>query len=210
MSGGILPIVFPGAIAQGSSGGPSYSTTVVTLASGHEQRNINWAQARHRYNVARGITTAQRLEQVVAHFHAVQGRALGFLYPDPLDHGSGPGGIEPTPLDQAIGTGDGATTAFQLRKTYARGGAERSRTITRPVPGSVRCAVNGTETAAFTVDTTTGIVSFASAPGAGLLVQAGFRFLVPVRFDTDHLETSWEAWAAQAVAELPLIEIREC
>jgi uncharacterized protein (TIGR02217 family) len=206
----VLPIVFPGAIAQGSSGGPAYSTTIVTLASGHEQRNVNWAQARHRYNVARGITTAQRLDQVVAHFHAVQGRAYGFLYPDPLDFSTAALGAAATPADQVIGTGDGVTTAFPLRKRYARGGWSRDRLITRPVEGSVRCAVNGIETTGFAVDPETGVVTFAAAPGVGLAVQAGFAFRVPVRFDTDQLETSWEAWRAQAVAELPLVEIRDC
>ena len=39
----------------------------------------------------------------------------------------------------------------------------------------------------WTVDTTTGVVTFTAAPAGGVIVRAGFEFDVPVRFDTDKL-----------------------
>ena len=39
----------------------------------------------------------------------------------------------PGPADQRIGTGDGATTAFQLVKTYGAGYAPYARPIAKPV-----------------------------------------------------------------------------
>ncbi|RYE16938.1 MAG: TIGR02217 family protein, partial [Sphingobacteriaceae bacterium] len=44
-------IRFPEDISYGSSGGPGYSTDIITVNSGAEQRNINWNQARSKYNV---------------------------------------------------------------------------------------------------------------------------------------------------------------
>jgi hypothetical protein len=41
-----LDISFPGSVARGATGGPGFSTQIVTLASGAEQRNVNWSQAR--------------------------------------------------------------------------------------------------------------------------------------------------------------------
>ena len=41
-------------------------------------------------------------------------------------------------VDEALGTGDGATTAFQLVKRYASGSQTWVRTITKPVAGTVR------------------------------------------------------------------------
>jgi len=46
------------------------------------------------------------------------------------------------------------------------------------------------------VDAATGIVTFGTAPGAGVVVKAGFEFDVPCRFDMKRLETSWVAWEA--------------
>jgi uncharacterized protein (TIGR02217 family) len=54
------------------------------------------------------------------------------------------------------------------------------------VAGTVRIALDGVELASgWSVDATTGIVTFAAAPGAGVAITAGFEFDVPVRFDSD-------------------------
>ena len=79
--------------------------------------------------------------------------------------------------------------------------------------GSVRVAVAGTEAAEgtdFTVDTTTGVVTFLPGhiPAGGEAVTAGFLFDVPVRFDTDYLEVDLSAFAAGAIPKIPLVEIR--
>ncbi len=39
-------VQFPPDIAYGASGGPEYLTSVVSMASGYEQRNANWSAAR--------------------------------------------------------------------------------------------------------------------------------------------------------------------
>ena len=43
---------FPDNVAYGATGGPEFATTVVATGSGHEKRNVNWAQARGRWDVA--------------------------------------------------------------------------------------------------------------------------------------------------------------
>jgi uncharacterized protein (TIGR02217 family) len=83
----------------------------------------------------------------------------------------------------------------------------------KPVAGSVRVAVGGTEVAegtAFSIDTTTGIVTFHSGhiPASSAAVTAGFLFDVPVRFDTDYLEVDLSAFAAGAIPKIPLVEVR--
>ncbi len=50
-----LDIAFPGSVGRGATGGPGFSTQIVTLASGAEQRNVNWSQARGRWNISTGI-----------------------------------------------------------------------------------------------------------------------------------------------------------
>jgi uncharacterized protein (TIGR02217 family) len=49
---GFHEIRFPDNIAYGATGGPEFATTVVATGAGHEKRNVNWAEARGRWDVA--------------------------------------------------------------------------------------------------------------------------------------------------------------
>ena len=112
--------------------------------------------------------------------------------------------------DQPLGEGDGEAPDFALIKRYASGGAWVDRPIVKPVAGTVRVAVGGVEKTSgvdFTVDTTTGLITFASAPALGAAVTAGFEFDAPVRFDVDRLEVSRDAFGAGAAPDAPVIEI---
>jgi uncharacterized protein (TIGR02217 family) len=206
-------VLFPLDIALKSAGGPERRTDVVVLGSGREERNARWAHSRRRYDAGYGIKTLEALSEVVAFFEERRGRLHGFRWRDRLDHASAAPGAAVAPTDQPIGTGDGAAVAFQLVKTYGGFYAPYQRPIAKPVPGSVRVAVAGVEVAAdtdFTVDATTGVVTFmpGHAPGAGEAVTAGFLFDVPVRFDTDYLEVDLAAFAAGAIPNIPLLEVK--
>jgi uncharacterized protein (TIGR02217 family) len=136
------------------------------------------------------------------------GRLHGFRFRDRSDWKSCAPGSLHQPTDQALSLGDGLNRVFQLKKTYASGGAQYVRDIRKPVAGSVRCAVDGAETSAFTADTTTGLVTFDAAPGLGLSVAAGFQFDVPARFDTDRLEINLSHFEAGEIPSIPIVEIR--
>jgi uncharacterized protein (TIGR02217 family) len=206
-------VLFPLDIALKSAGGPQRRTDVVALGSGAEQRNARWANSRRRYDAGYGVKTYDALSQVVAFFEERRGRLYGFRWRDRLDNSSAAPDAAVAPTDQAIGTGDGGTATFQLTKTYGSLYAPYQRAIVKPVAGSVRVAVDGTEQGEggdFTVDTTTGMVTFLAGhiPATGASVTAGFLFDVPVRFDTDYLEVDLSAFAAGAIPKIPLVEIR--
>ncbi len=84
------------------------------------------------------------------------------------------------------------------------------RPITKPVPGSLRVALSGIEAmTGFSLDTTTGIVTFDTAPTTGATVTAGFLFDVPVRFDTDRLDIELSSFEAAEAPSIPLVEVNE-
>jgi uncharacterized protein (TIGR02217 family) len=200
------PIRFPLDVALGARGGPERKTDVVTLASGREQRNGRWQHSRRRYNAGYGVKSRADMAAVLAFFEERRGRLHGFLWRDGLDYSSG--GAVPTALDQAIGTGDGTTTAFQLTKRYGASFDPYLRPITRPVAGSVKAAVAGVELmSGWAVDVATGVVTFTSAPANGAAVTAGFLFDVPVRFDTDRLDVELTSFDGAEVPAIPLVEI---
>lgn len=193
---------FPDDIAIGATGGPGFSTEVVTLRSGREKRNVNWAEARGRWDVAHGLKDQGQLDRLVAFFRARRGRAHAFRFKDWTDFRL---------PRQAIGEGDGATAAFPLVKSYGDdGGYSAPRRITRPVAGTVRLWLAGVEQqTGFTVDHTAGVVTFAAPPAAGATVEAEAEFDVPARFDTDQMKVSVEAYDAFRWGQIPIVEVRE-
>jgi uncharacterized protein (TIGR02217 family) len=206
-------ILFPLDIALRSAGGPQRRTDVVLLGSGAEERNARWAHSRRRYDAGYGVKTFEALSQVLAFFEERRGRLYGFRWRDRLDHSSAAPGLAVAPTDQVIAIGDGVTGTFQLNKTYGALYSPYRRPIAKPVPNSVRVAVaeiEMEEDTAFTVDATTGVITFRTGhiPANGAAITAGFLFDVPVRFDTDYLEMDLSAFAAGAIPKIPLVEIR--
>jgi uncharacterized protein (TIGR02217 family) len=203
------PVLFPVDISYGSAGGPQFSTDVVETISGFEQRNVNWSQARLRYNVAYGVRSAAQLETLLAFFRARQGKAYGFRFRDWTDYQSCPAAASPAPLDQNLGSGDGTNKMFALRKAYTSGATTVYRSITKPVAGSIRVDLNGVEQlSGWTIDTETGLVTFTAAPASGVSVTAGFLFDVPVRFDSDTLSLSLDSYGVGSANGVDLIEVR--
>jgi uncharacterized protein (TIGR02217 family) len=200
---------FPPAISRGSSGGPERRTEIVVTGSGAEERNSRWAHSRRRYDAGVGIRSLDDIHRVIAFFEERRGRLIGFRWKDHADWKSCAPGAQVSALDQALGTGDGTRRSFALVKRYGAGLRDYVRAITKPVAGSVRIAVAGAPVTGFSVDTTTGLVTLAQPPAAGVRVTAGFEFDVPVRFDTDELRINLAQFAAGEIPEIPLVEIRQ-
>ncbi len=199
---------FPTAISYNSAGGPSYSTRVVQVQSGHEKRNQNWSFPRHRYDVAYGVKQLSDLEDLITYLHAMTGRTHGFRFKDWADFKSCKTSETVDDQDQALGSGDAAEDEFQIIKTYTEGSLSLARYITKPVSGTVTVALDGVNQASgWSVDTATGIITFSTPPGAGVVVSAGYEFDVPVRFDIDHLSTQITDYQ-MGTATAPMIEIR--
>lgn len=200
---------FPLRLALGTSGGPWRRTDIVALSNGRESRNQRWRDARRRYDAGSGVRSVSDLYEVIAFFEARAGQLYGFRFTDPVDFQSRGPEQTVTATDQLLGIGDGTRTAFQLVKHYGDAGGSTERVIARPLAGSVLVSVNGTPLggAGFSVDDGTGVVTLGSAPAGGSVIRAGFRFDVPVRFDTDRIEVDLDAFRAGRIPSIPLIEV---
>ena len=199
-------VSFPIEIGAEASVAPAFSTNVVTSASGNEYRNVNWQQARLKFDAGPGVRSDADIEALLAFFRARRGAAIGFRFRDPYDFSSNAMTGSPTGKDQQVGTAGGATVRFRLVKNYSGGEIRR---ITRPVAGSVRMAVDGTEQISGWTLEEAGEIVFDAAPAVGAVVTAGFLFDVPVRFAEDHLEVNRATFQAGEAPSVPLIEIRE-
>jgi uncharacterized protein (TIGR02217 family) len=139
------------------------------------------------------------------------GQMYGFRWKDWSDYKSSVASADPTYLDQVIATGDGVVAVFPLVKTYRSGEQSYARPITKPVLGSVRIGLDQDEMQEgidYQVDVTTGLITFQHPPDIAVQVRAGFEFDVPVRFDTDQIQTSVANFQAGSVPNVPIVEVR--
>lgn len=163
--------LFPFDISYNSIGATRFQTDVSQVDSGADQRIRRWDQPLMEYDIAYGVRTMEQLHGLIAFFRAMRGKLYSFKYKDHMDHTSTtavavearkPPAVSFT--DQALGTGDGSTYKFQLKKAYATpdGAYDFLRPIYKPMGGTVRVGIQGVETANFVVDLMTGIVTFTS------------------------------------------------
>lgn len=204
-------IRFPATLSFGSVGGPERRTDIVTLANGFEERNTPWAHARRYYDAGVGLRSLDDVATLIAFFEARQGQLHAFRWKDWSDFKSCMPSANVGPLDQFIGRGDGQRVTFQLVKTYASGAQSYDRPITKPVKGSVQVALGGDTKVAgleYKVDEAIGTITFKQPPAVGAEIRAGFEFDVPVRFDTDRIQTSVSSFQAGEVPTVPIAEVR--
>lgn len=191
----------PETISYGVQGGVGFKTDIIENFAGFEQRNISWSQIKGKWTISYNTRNKSDLSILNAFFIARRGKAYGFRFKDWSDYQA---------TNQSIGVGNGTITTFQLIKIYSDAASSYVRTIKKPVSGTVKIYFNGTlQSSGYTVNNTTGIITFTTAPTSGVVITADFEFDVPVRFDTDDanitisLPNGGGSWV-----EIPIVEIR--
>ena len=174
-------------VAYGFVGGASFSTTRVELFSGIVARNAERSLPLYRYSAPYDRIKPADHEVVVAAFNACLGGLHSFRFKDWADY-SETAGV----LGTAAG---GAGETIQLVKVYTFGSTTLSRTIKKPVTGTVQLYEDAVALAS-SVDTTTGICTFTSS--AGKVITADFEFDTPVMFSDDDLQFSFANWEAHS------------
>lgn len=194
-------IRFPDDISYGAQGGPGFNTTVVITKSGQESRNQNWQEARIEWDVSTAVKDKNDAHTLLAFFRARRGKAFGFRFKDWSDYQA---------TGEQIGTGDNSTTTFQLVKVYDDSLIQTTRNITRPVANTTKIYFDSVEQlTGWTVDTTTGIVTFDTAPSTNVAITADFEFDIPARFDTDKLRINIQGFDAFVGEAINIVELRE-
>lgn len=198
----------PTGVERGATGGPRFKTTLLALGSGFELRDPTWAQTRGVWDIGYSARSdILTLREVRDFFYCRRGRAHSFRFKDWADYIIG---VPDTDTDQTIGTGDGSTTAFQINKRYISGNIQFSRTITKPVEGTMRVFLTSVEQfSGFSVDFATGIITFSPAPSNLVPVGVICNYDAAARFDTDQLNLSMTLEVVGTVPNITLVEVRE-
>ena len=217
-------------VSRGARGGPRFFTTIIAAFSGYEKANANWATARLRWDIGHVVNDMTKLAYVLSFFRARQGRAYGFLFRDPSDYYAGMSYVADVLTPNAVpevlaATGDGATLVFQLTKTYTDTIASSVRTVYRPIQTDFTSGADvspkiytktgagawtlKTVTTDYSINFSTGKVTFVSAPAAGVQIGWAGQFCIAARFDTDDMIISLDAANVGEWQSIPVVEVRE-
>lgn len=176
------PPSFPALAGQGWSvhKKPMFSTRVASHVSGREARTPFYSYPLYEFEVkiegldSNGTWTGlgvNSLQSLMGLYLQCQGQFGTFLYTDPTDD---------TATGQALAIGDGATTAFTLVRTL--GG------FTDPVGWVLSIGhvyLNGVNQPSGWTLTAPNILTFSTAPGAGVAITADFTYAFNCRFLDD-------------------------
>lgn len=142
-----------------------------------------------------GVTPFDELRNIWNFYNQQQGSAIPFNYYDPSDNTTR---IDPAvPANFNFAVGDGTTTEFQAA----------SPLLAPVIPSTVISVnLNGTPTGTASLDANTGIFTFSSAPGNGVLIGMDCTlFFYRVRFNTDGLEAENFAYQFWQMKTLKMI-----
>ena len=211
-------VLFNPQVSYGATGGVEFSTTVVRMESGYEQRNINWEVSGGKWDVSQALKSQSELDDLIAFFRARRGKAYSFRFLDWTDYDISA---------EALGSFDGSPgTKVQIQKTYTDDGSyTQVRTVTKPVdvtdaahtlsltdPSYTTMTVTldagaATEGVDYSVDYETGEIEDLIGVSKAVVVSCSFH--VHARFDVDQMRVNIEAFDLNTWGQIPVIELKQ-
>lgn len=171
-------------VRAGASYSDQYEVEITQTASGSEYRRLVHPYPVRVYNVFYTQQTANLWSDILALYHRAYGMFAGFRVKALDDYTTNARIAAPTATDQTLEVIT-AGTVYQLQVAYGTGGTPLSigepvRTIFKPVASTTKVAIGTLEqtvTTMWSVDTTTGRVTFAanktrSVTGTGITQAA--------------------------------------
>lgn len=202
----------PAGIEKGSQFSPTLQNVIQEAISGNEQRFAQWTKCRGVGDISYGLlnstNTTGDFRAIVAIYRAHFGSLLPFRFKDWSDYQA---------TDANFGTGDASTVAFQLHKIYdpalillgSAGTVTYVRNITllavAVAPVIKVAGVTKTVVTDYNISSS-GIVTFTSAPANGAALTWTGEFDVPVRFDGP-LQVTMNESDIISIGSLPIKEV---
>ena len=182
-----MALIFPAlpGLAWSVTKSPTFQTRIQRAASGRELRALDYPYPLWQFtlvfdflrdNPAAGF---DELRTLMGFFMLCQGAFGTFLFQDPSDD---------RVSGQQIGTGDTLRTVFQLQRTMGEtlpGGGFLEPILAPNVVSAVYFNGIIQDPAGYGVDSMTGLVTFNTAPGSGLIITADYSYYFRCRFVDD-------------------------
>lgn len=143
-----------------------------------------------------GGTALDQLRTIWNFYNGQQGATVPFMWFNQSDNMTR--AVSATPQIFNFAVGDGITQTFQMA----------SPLLAPVIPHVINSVdLNGSPTVAYTIDFNTGLITFTSAPGNGILIGADYTFYYVVRFAEDSLSAENFAWQFWTMKQLKLLSV---
>jgi uncharacterized protein (TIGR02217 family) len=180
---GVFPSL-PG-LAWSVTKAPTFQTRIQRAVSGRELRALDYPYPLWQFTLVFDLLRDNpaagydELRALMGFFMLCQGAYGTFLFEDPSDH---------RVSGQQIGLGNASTAVFQLQR--AMGATLPGGGFLEPIlaPNIVSAVyIDGIMQApeTYSVDPNTGLVTFSTAPGSGLIITANYSYYFRCRFTDD-------------------------
>src|SRR4029077_9340912 len=201
----------PANIERGSGFGPTFRNVIQEAIAGNEQRFAQWTKCRGVGDLSYGLLTSSDplgdFRAILAMYRAHFGSLYPFRFRDWSDYQA---------VNSVFGTGNSTATAFQLSMTYdpqyillGTAGTYfyvRNITLLASTPVIKKAGVVLTPTTDYTISSS-GLVTFVTAPATGAQLSWSGDFDVPVRFDSDTLPVVLNEADLASVRTIPIKEV---
>jgi uncharacterized protein (TIGR02217 family) len=201
----------PIAIRQGANYADRFGVeNAIDPRNGYSYSRLRVANPARELNAIYTQATDDLWDGVLDLYHRAYGSLAGFRVRFIDDYSSNGNTGTPTAVDQVLDYV--ASGVYQLQKKYGTGATALSigypvRTIKKPVSGTVKIAIDSVvQASGWTVDTTTGLVTFSSPPSTEAVVTGGFEFDVPCRF-SDKFDINQVAFGMRETGQIQLVEL---
>jgi uncharacterized protein (TIGR02217 family) len=182
-----MPLLFPTlpGLAWSVTKSPTFQTRIQRAASGRELRALDYPYPLWQFTLVFDLLRDNpaagydELRTLMGFFMLCQGAYGAFLFRDPSDD---------RVAGQQIGIGNASTTVFRLQR--AMGATLPGRGFQEPIvaPNVVTAVYLDDITqspASYSIDSNTGLITFETAPGSGLIITADFSYYFRCRFIDD-------------------------
>lgn len=171
---------------------------VVSADNGLVSVNERWDRAKQSWTLSWGphSLTIKRLFKV-------NRTARGFLFVSPVDDERIAIGQLLRNTVTGLNVGDGSTTTFQLQIIDSTSASSVTMDVNYPLYGSqtdiegnsfstsLTAYNDGVSVPVSAVNLTTGVLTFTTAPGVGVIPTADFQYAWPAKFTSKTISTTW-------------------
>ena len=187
---------------------PTFQTRIQRAVSGRELRALDYPyplwQFALVYDFLRDDPAAgfDELRTLLGFFMLCQGAFGTFLFQDPSDY---------QVTGQQLGVGNASTAVFQLQRAMGAGlpGGGFLEPILAPnLVSAIYLDGITQDPASYSVDPDSGLVTFATAPGSGLIITADFNYYFRCRFVDDRYDFENFMYRLWQLKKLTFISVR--
>ena len=205
-----MALIFPAlpGLAWSVTKAPTFQTRIQRAVSGRELRALDYPYplwqftlvfAFLRDNSAAGF---DELRTLMGFYLACQGAYGTFLFQDPSDY---------QVIGQYLGTGDSSSAAFQLQRTMGTaliGGGFDEPIVAPNLITAVYFDGITQSPSGYSSDPGTGLLTFSTPPGTGLVITADFSYWFRCRFVDDSYDFENFMYRLWQLKKLTFISVR--